>query len=263
MKKAMAQKTKDDPNRRSQVACEMTPSPRPNTSSSYDYPLAANHSLVVLNFFSFLFMFFYSPATTAQMRDIWFSMARRHHFHWWNMARSLRLNEKGWPSWLTDLPCTWNEVTLDNLQIPKFQIQIPTNKKQKIGFTKKTKEKKNLKKCMTRHSLHNTHGKADWLLLLSRICVIATKTAVARATFYGSGAEQSAARASITRRNGPSIVPPPSPLSLTCRRNPSSRQSDDHDLFHKRLGMICNIYIVWLYECLCVGWKHKSNFSIP
>jgi hypothetical protein len=95
----------------------------------------------------------------------------------------------------------------------------------------------------------------------------ATKTAVARATFYGSGAERErSARASITRRNGPSIVPPPSPLSLTCRKNPSSRQSDHHDLFHKRLGMICNIYIPSLSLCLLTAFPHiiekKSNISI-
>jgi hypothetical protein len=85
----------------------------------------------------------------------------------------------------------------------------------------------------------------------------ATKTAVARATFYGSGAERErSARASITRRNGPSIVPPPSPLSLTCRKNPSSRQSDHHDLFHKRLGMICNIYIPSLSVCLLTAFPH-------
>jgi hypothetical protein len=92
----------------------------------------------------------------------------------------------------------------------------------------------------------------------------ATKTAVARATFYGSGAERErSARASITRRNGPSIVPPPSPLSLTCRKNPSSRQSDHHDLFHKRLGMICNIYIPSLSVCLLTAFPHiVENINI-
>lgn len=74
------------------------------------------------------------------------------------------------------------------------------------------------------------------------------------------GAEQRererSARASITRRNGPSIVPPPSPLSLTCRKNPSSRQSDHHDLFHKRLGMICNIYIPSLSLCVLTAFPH-------